>query len=259
MKYSLSEITNGLKQVALLLTMFAVISSCNSNWEEVVIKEVTDVEQANAEMEVQGLVMEQFELLSDDYVYIDISGNRVTKKQLMARRDGDKRVSIENKASQLEVVPINEQYALARGKWEGRSIYYGGLPRTSSSRYMALWQKKEGKWQILADQVTPIGQQKLIERQETPINPHSLKRYTGTFRLETKPPLKIHLSVAKGNLQLLIPGELDEGMAFYPSNNSLFFSKERPWEIRFFQNANTLTFVSWGIETDGNRIELNAK
>jgi hypothetical protein len=226
-----------------------------TDWKKKVIDEVMAMEKMNAEMEAKGQVAEQFDLLSEDYVYIDISGKRVTKQQLTERRQEDHRKSIKNIVSQLEVIPLSPELALARGRWDGQSIYYGGLPRISSSRFMALWKKENGKWKILADQGTPIGQQKVIERQEIDMSLKSLKSFAGSFQLNTEPPLKIELSVKDNHLVLRIPGKLDDGIEFYSSNNGLFFAKERPWEIQFDRNKDSITFISWGIETKGNRLK----
>ncbi len=225
------------------------------DWKKKVIAEVMAMEKMNAEMEAKGQVAEQFDLLSEDYVYVDISGKRVTKQQLTERRQEDNRKSIKNIASQLEVIPLSPELALARGRWDGHSIYYGGLPRISSSRFMALWQKENGKWKILADQATPIGQQKVIERQEIDMKLKSLKSFAGSFQLNTESPFKIELSVKDNNLVLTIPGKLDDGIEFYPSNTGLFFAKERPWEIQYDRNKDSIIFTSWGIETIGHRLK----
>ncbi|MGI9544717.1 MAG: hypothetical protein ACR2MX_15755, partial [Cyclobacteriaceae bacterium] len=74
----------------LLLT--SLISACQSNWQEDVLREVKKAEAKLSELEGSGKVIEQFDLLSEDYVYIDISGKRVTKAQLVARREEDHRI-----------------------------------------------------------------------------------------------------------------------------------------------------------------------
>jgi ketosteroid isomerase-like protein/uncharacterized protein YneR len=233
----------------------AISSNGKADWKTKVIDEVMAMEKMNAEMEAKGQVTEQFDLLSEDYVYIDVSGKRTTKQQLIERREEDNRKSIKNIASQLEVIPLSPELALARGRWDGNAIYYGGLPRSSSSRFMALWKKENGKWKILADQGTPIGQQKVIERQKIEMNLKSLKSFAGSFQLNSGFSLKIEMAVKDKNLVLTIPGNLDTGIEFYPSNNGLFFAKERPWEIQFNQDLDAIIFTSWGIETKGHRLK----
>ena len=239
-------------KILIAITVCTLFISCNSNWKENVMDEVANMEIEYAETQRTGDYEKQGSLHSDDYSYIDVSGKRVTKDQVDFRRDDDMMISVGLETTEQEVIPLSPELAISRGRQEGLSIYYGGIPRVEPTRYMAIWRKEKGGWKILADQVTPI-----INREiNKPViqNLLDLTPFAGTFRLNTSPPIVVELKVLNDTLRLIVPGKLDEGLKFLPTYNNTFFSKQRPWEIIYHTN-DSLTLNSWGQLSYGMRIE----
>lgn len=238
----------------LLLITALTVAACAGSWSNQVIEEVTQAEQRYAELEGAGDVEAQFDLMADDYVYIDVSGKRIGKEELMARRAGDERRSSELELSDLEVLPIAPDAALTRGRWDSRSLYYGGLPRVSASRYMALWRKRDGRWLLVADQTTPIAERSTVVRERVGLAAERLAALAGRYRLETAEPLEVELEATADALALAIPGHLDEPLAFFPSAPDRFFSVERPWELEFGSDGEEIVLATWGEPTRGRRV-----
>lgn len=220
---------------------------------ELVIAEVTAAEAALVVANNSGDPMAQFEHYADDYVYIDSGGKRITKAQLLERRQADERSPL-TEASDFEVLPISADAAISRGRWDDRAVYYGGLPRVSSARYMALWRKRDGRWRLVADQGTPIVERQTIVRERLTLEDGTLGSFAGRYALDLQPPLAIELSVADGGLLLKIPGHLEDGVRFVPSGPSSFFAVERPWELAFDTAGGNIVLTTWGEETRGQRL-----
>lgn len=163
---------------------------------------------------------------SDDYSYIDVSGKKVVKEEVDFRRNDDLMTSVGLETTEQEVIPLSPELAISRGKQEGLSIYYGGIPRVEPTRYMAVWRKENGHWKILAGQVTPILNREL----KRPIidNPQDINQFEGEFKLSTTPELIIQIKVLDDTLRLIIPKKLKDGMKFSSTCDETFFSKERP-------------------------------
>ena len=238
-------------RILLFIIVYIVLQSCNSNWQEEVKEQVTKMEAEYAETQRTGDFEKQSSLHSDDYSYVDVSGKRVTKDEVDFRRDDDMMTSIGLVTTEQEVIPLSPELAISRGKQEGLSIYYGGIPRVEPTRYMAIWRKEKGGWKILADQITPITNREISK----PIirNPQNLNQLEGQFELNTTPSLIVQLKVLKDTLRLIIPGKLDNGLKFLPTFDNTFFSKERPWEIKF-HTIDSITLNSWGQLSKGKRI-----
>ncbi len=121
-------------RILIATSLFLLFSSCNSNWEKEVVEEVSEMEVIYAETQRTGDFEEQGSLHSDDYSYIDISGKKVTKDEVDFRRDDDMMTSIGLVTTEQEVIPLSPKLAISRGKQEGLSIYYGGIPRIEPIR-----------------------------------------------------------------------------------------------------------------------------
>lgn len=208
-----------------------------------------------SQAESAGDLETQFDLIASDYVYIDVSGKRVTKADLQARRNEDDRRGITNVASDLEVVPITRDAALTRGRWDTRAVYYGGLPREDAARYMALWRKRGGRWVLVADQVTPVSRQTSIAYERVSLSADQLARFEGAYILETDPVLQIQLQPHDETVVMRIPMHLENGVTFYPSSETTLFAIERPWTIEINGSGPGLTITTWGEMTAGRRID----
>ena len=236
----------------LAIILCILLCGCNSNWEDKVISEVSKMEEIYAETQRTGDFEKQASLHSDDYSYVDVSGKKVTKDEVDFRRNDDLMTSTGLITSEQEVIPLSPELAISRGKQEGLSIYYGGIPRVEPTRYMAIWRKENGNWKILADQITPIINRKI----DKPItaNPEDYSQFEGRFKLSTTPEMIVHLEFRNDTLRFIIPEKLDKGLKFLPTFNNSFFSKERPWELTFHTN-DSITLNSWGQLSAGIRIE----
>ena len=239
-------------KVSIPIIAYFLVSGCTSNWEKNVTEEVLKMEAIYAETQRTGDFEKQGSLHSNDYSYIDVSGKKVTKDEVDFRRDDDMMTSVGLITTEQDIIPLSPDLAISRGKQEGLSIYYGGIPRVEPTRYMAVWRKEKEGWKILVDQVTPIINREIsrtiIEK------PENFKDFEGQFQLNTSPSLIIELRVVEDTLRLIIPKKLEKGIKFLPTFNTIFFSKERPWEIQF-HTRDSITLNSWGQLSQGNRIE----
>ena len=242
---------NGLLGVLLLVLLGCTDSATSSYEPEQVIREVLAAEEAFVSSERAGDLEAQAELLADDYVYIDISGKRVTKPELLERRRGDKRYVPDLVASEVEVVPLTSEYAISRGQWESTSSYYGGLPRSEVDRYTAVWVKRDGRWQILADQVTPMITREYPVKQRILLTDEDLIPFEGTYQLDVGSNLRFSLRAVEGRLIFRIPGEIED-MDFFPASPNSFFAIERPFELRF-EADDSLVVTTWGVESLARR------
>lgn len=194
------------------------------------------------------------ELLSEDYLYIDISGNRVTKATLLDRREGDKRVPVEMKSSEQEMTILAPTVVLQRGREDVLDEYFGGLPRWGSTRFSALWVKEaDGKWRVRGEQVTRLNQPKEGASVRVTVDPAAVARLAGSYTLATRKPLMLQLTAQGDTLRATIPDGFKD-MVFYPAAPDRFFAAERDFELRFAPDATGLTFVSWGNDTAAKRV-----
>jgi ketosteroid isomerase-like protein len=193
------------------------------------------------------------DFIAEDYVYIDVEGNRIDKSKLFSRRAGDQLSMAEMVDSENEAIVLSPVTVLLRGKTTGTAYYFGGLPRSGSTRWSAIWRKDaDGKWRVVAEQTTVVS--------EPPKYPAAISMpseaiaiYAGTWRLATRTPMDLTLKADAGALKASIAGQFDD-MLFQPSAPGIFFNTLRPFELRFAPNGTTMTFVSWGIETTATRI-----
>ena len=239
-------------RIAVTFIVCIAFSSCNPNWENEVVEEVLKMEEIYAEFQRTGDFEKQGSLHSDDYSYIDVSGKKVTKEALDFRRDDDLMTSIGLRTTEQDIIPLSPSLAISRGRQEGLSIYYGGIPRIEPTRYMAVWRKESEGWKILVDQVTPI-----INREiSRPVigKPENFHEFEGRFQLKTSHSLNVELKFVRDTLRLIIPKTLEEGIKFLPTYNNTYFSKERPWELKF-HTTDSITLNSWGQISNGIRIE----
>ena len=226
--------------------------SLSAEERERVIAEVTAAEAAVVAASNAGDRQAEYDLMADDWVYIDVGGKRITKQEMMERRREDERTATVT-ASELEVIPISLDAAVTRGRWDTRAVYYGGLPRVGASRYMALWRKRDGRWVLVADQGTPIVERQTVVRERVRLDEESLDGFAGNYVLDLDPPLEIELGATTDGLALRISGHLDEALDFFPSAPDRFFAVEKPWEIEFGRAGETLTLSTWGEPTSGRR------
>lgn len=192
--------------------------------------------------------------LSEDYAYIDISGNRVGKADVLARRAEDKRAVISETPSEDEAIVLAPGVVMFRGRTESLAAYYGGLPRPGSVRWSVIWRKEaDGQWRMVAAQTTDRIRREYPVKVRAGVADETLDYYAGSYELETDPKLTLVLAAAEGRLLASIEGQF-EGMEFFPESETDFFATERPFELRIAEDGCGLVLVTFGAETAGRRV-----
>lgn len=241
---------------ALTLLAAAMLASCASPAvdEEAIIAEAEAADLAAMRAQNAGDLAAFAHFLSDDYAYIDLSGNRVGKAQILARRAEDRRTVIESSDSEDEAILLSPTVVMFRGRTDGVSSYYGGLPRPSSVRYSVVWRKEaDGAWRMIAAQTTDRISREYPVKARIDLSPEQFAAFEGDWRLDTPEPLVISFSAVADRLLARIDGQF-ENIAFFADGPASFFALERPFELRFSEDASTLTLVTWGRETAGMRL-----
>lgn len=192
--------------------------------------------------------------LSEDYAYIDLSGNRIGKAAMLARRSEDKRGVISETSSEDESVVLAPGVVMFRGRTDAVTSYYGGLPRPGSTRYSVVWRKEaDGQWRMVAAQTTDRIKREYAVKVRAGVPAERLEYLAGSYELATAPALTLKLEAAGGRLLASIDGQF-EGMEFFPESETDFFATERPFELRIAEDACSLVLVTFGAETAGKRI-----
>jgi ketosteroid isomerase-like protein len=192
--------------------------------------------------------------LAEDFAYIDLSGNRIGKEQILARRAEDKHAVISEMPSEDEAVVLAPNVVMFRGRTDAVTSYYGGLPRPGSSRYSVVWRKDAGgQWQMVASQTTDRIRREYPVKVRTDVAGDLLDVYAGSYVLETETPLTLRLRADGGRLLASIDGQFTD-MVFQPESDTRFFTTERPFEIVMAEDACSLVMVTFGAETVGKRI-----
>lgn len=192
---------------SLLLTYFFCLS-CQSNWENKLIDELTALEEVLVRTSETGDYQQQLSLFSDQYSYFDILGNLVDKEMLANHRDEDEMTEVEIETEDLEVIPLSRDLAVSCGKWPSRSIYHHGIPRPSASRYLDIWRKEAVAWKVFRDQVTDIVDRS-IKRPKLDWETAQIYFGFGDYTLQNEFGLNIRVKEKNDTLLLSIPGHID--------------------------------------------------
>jgi ketosteroid isomerase-like protein len=235
------------------VSALATAGSATVKTEHPVLVEAKAADAAYMAATSKGELEVMADFIAEDYVYIDVEGNRIDKAKLFSRRDGDHLSMADMVDSENEAIVLSPVTVLLRGKTTGTAYYFGGLPRTGSTRWSAIWRKDaDGKWRVVAEQTTVVADQPKYPP-AIALPSDEIAIYAGTWRLATRTPMDLTLSADAGALKASIAGQFDD-MLFQPSARGIFFNTLRPFELRFAPDGTTMTFVSWGIETTGTRI-----
>ncbi len=193
------------------------------------------------------------EMIADDYAYIDVTGNRVGKAQLLSRREGDKLSLSEMVDSEEEAIVLSPATVLLRGKSAGTALYFGGLPRKGATRWSAIWRKDgDGRWRVVAEQTTVIDEGGPKKARAT-LKPADVAPHAGRWTLATRTPMAMTLVAEGDTLKASIPGQFTD-MIFLPESPGVFFNTLRPFELHFAKNGKSLKMITWGETTPGTRI-----
>jgi len=192
--------------------------------------------------------------LSERYVYIDIAGKRVTAEMLAARRQDDQRRVVASESSEEEAVRLSDSVVLLRGLERSVASYYGGLPRVGASRWSAVWVREDdGIWRLVADTATPVRKDESLPFVVTAQSGKTLAPLAGRWLLALTPPLELVLQADNGNLRGILSGQTVH-WTFQPASARHFIAKERPFELRFASDGQSLELVTWGTATAATRI-----
>ena len=192
--------------------------------------------------------------LSERYVYIDIAGKRVTVDTLADRREDDQRRLVSSAESEEEAVRLAGRVVLLRGLSHSVAAYYGGLPRVSTTRWSSLWvQEGDGIWRLTADTATPVKIGKELPFVHVPQPDATLKLLIGRWKLLLEPSMDLLLTAENGNLIGTLSGQ-PARFTFWPASGTLFFADERPFELRFTPDGQSLSFVTWGTPIAETRV-----
>jgi hypothetical protein len=94
------------------------------------------------------------QLMADEYQIIQPGGVVVGKAETLASLRSDQR-HWEIASSDEHDVRIYGDTAVVIGRWRGRGVNHGQA-FDYTARYLCMWVKRNGRWQIVADQSTEI-------------------------------------------------------------------------------------------------------
>ncbi len=250
-----------LKHVAGIIAAAILVAACTTvgvqSTEVDLVAMIAEAEAADlAAIQAQSAGdLETFaNYLSEDYAYIDLSGNRIGKAQILARREEDKRAVISETPSEDEAIVLAPNVVMFRGRTDAVTSYYGGLPRPGSTRYSVIWRKEaDGQWRMVAAQTTDRIKREYPVKVQVAVPKEALDLYAGTYELATTTPLKLVLEAEQGRLLAAIEGQFDD-MEFLPESETRFFATARPFELVLAEDACSLVLVTFGAETKGLRV-----
>jgi ketosteroid isomerase-like protein len=145
-----------MKQVQRLASVVLVItigtaSQPGQAWAEQGLEQRTrEYEEALTKRDIPTLD----KIWASEYTFINPRGELVTKAQRIANlKSGATEFRAMN--SQREKLQVHGDMAIDIGRFtvQGR---YGGQESSGEYRYMDIWRKNQGQWQLLANQITPI-------------------------------------------------------------------------------------------------------
>lgn len=222
--------------------------------EAAMIAEAEAADLASMRAQNSGDIETFSNYLSEDYAYIDVSGNRISKAQMLARRKEDKRSIISETSSEDETIVLAPGVLMFRGRTDAVTSYYGGLPRPGSTRYAVIWRKEaDGQWRMVAAQTTDRIKREYPVKVRAAVPGDVLSLYAGTYELAAETPLTFILEAEDGRLLATIPGQFED-MEFFPESETRFFATARPFELVLSEDACSLTLVTFGAETRGVRL-----
>lgn len=250
-----------IKQLAGMIVSATALAACATTAfpiasvdTDLLIAEAEAADLAAMQAQAAGDLETFAKYLSEDYAYIDLSGNRIGKAQILARREEDKRGIISETSSEDESVVLGPGVVMFRGRTDVVSSYYGGLPRPGSTRYSVIWRKEaDGQWRMVAAQTTDRIRREYPVKVRAEVPGDVLDLYAGAYELETKTPLTLVLEARDGRLLATIPGQFED-MEFHPESETRFFATARPFELVLSEDACSLVLVTFGAETKGLRV-----
>jgi ketosteroid isomerase-like protein len=221
---------------------------------DAVVRECLAADARYSEAASRGDYQAMAEFVTPDFVYIDISGNRMTPELMLARRSADHRVVLNSEVLGEEVIALAGNIVVMRLHERTLSHYYGGLPRRSESRSTFIWVRgADNQWRMQLAQANIVQRPAFPVKVRRDLSAQQLRTFAGTYKLQHQPGLTFIIRASEDALYAEIPGEFTD-MAFYAEGEREFFASARPFELRFNENADELTLITWGNETPGVRL-----
>lgn len=94
-------------------------------------------------------------LLAEDYTIVEIDGNILSKAAVIANaKSGD--LKFESGQSDDIKIRVSDNTAVINGRWTEKSTMKGKPFFDGPMRFTTVVVKKDGRWQIISEQVTPI-------------------------------------------------------------------------------------------------------
>ncbi len=94
-------------------------------------------------------------LMAPDYAQIDAGGRVVGREQVLASMRSGERGWDEAHSDEHRVRLYGDDDDVAVGRWRARGTN-AGRAFDYVARYVAVWVRQDGHWQIVSDQATPI-------------------------------------------------------------------------------------------------------
>jgi ketosteroid isomerase-like protein len=93
-------------------------------------------------------------LMADEYTIIQPGGVTAGKAQTLASLRSDRRHWEIAQSDQYDIRLYGDT-AVVIGRWTGKGVNHD-LPFDYQARYLGVWVKRDGRWQMVADQSTEI-------------------------------------------------------------------------------------------------------
>jgi len=124
------------------------------NHEQVAIHEILQAEQAWTAAFLQLDLATIDQLMADDYTIIQPGGAVVGKAETLASLRSEQRYWA-SATSDEHQVRIYGDTAVVIGRWTAKGVNHSEA-FDYAARYMCVWVKRAGRWQMVADQSTSI-------------------------------------------------------------------------------------------------------
>ena len=152
--------------IGVIATMAGIFSSCAAPAEKAGVAANATASRASDEQEVRRLNLEYDtailkqdaavyeKLFADDFLVTKLGGKQATNAHEIAEaRSGETKFEVGR--SEDVNVRFYGDTAIVNGRWVEKSVTRG-KPFEGSHMYTTVYVKRDGKWQIVSDQVTPI-------------------------------------------------------------------------------------------------------
>jgi ketosteroid isomerase-like protein len=118
------------------------------------VEEILAVERAWTEAHLQGDVAAIEQLMADDYIRIQPDGSLSNKAETLAAYQPEVRYWEYAQGDEYDV-RVYGGMAVVIGRWTARGMN-NGRPFDYSARFLSIYARRNGRWQMVAEQSTEI-------------------------------------------------------------------------------------------------------